>query len=133
MKTAVLSTASSGRWLGPGCPPWCRIAELHSVGALEVSTRRRQSVRQVRWRVTSSSANQHHPHPLDGCLLIGHRIGRGWGKKRGLLEVGPRMGRGEGLLQALWELCAIRLVSFAVSTVTLSLECEAHEVSDYQI
>lgn len=31
MKTAVLSTASSGRWLGPGCPPWCRIAELHSV------------------------------------------------------------------------------------------------------
>lgn len=25
------STASSGRWLGPGYPPWCRIAELRSV------------------------------------------------------------------------------------------------------
>lgn len=32
-RTAVPSSASSGRWLGPGCPPWCRISELQSVAS----------------------------------------------------------------------------------------------------
>lgn len=35
------SIASSGHWLGPGCPPWCRTAELPSVAGKR--TRREQS------------------------------------------------------------------------------------------
>lgn len=71
---AAPSTASSGRWLGPGCPTWCRIAELRSCGAAEreaggSDTRGLHPGKAIvlAWPagvVTSSSANQHRPPPL---------------------------------------------------------------------